>query len=193
LRRLIQCSLHGQSATSDGHFDRFSTKHKKILLEDSNEKVGREDTFKLTIGNEYLHETSNNNGVRIVNIATWKLTTVKKSKMFQHHKIHKYILTFLDGKRHNQIGHALINRRWQSSITFVVTFRGADCNTDHLLVIEKLVKWLSVSKSLMCRLKCIWLQKYYVHSYTLTQHYSVHIIWNVTARTEQLWPSEPNF
>jgi hypothetical protein len=68
------------------------------LLEDSNEKVGREDTFKLTIGNKYLNETSNNNGVRVVNIATSKYTTVKKSKMFQHRKIHKYILTSLNGK-----------------------------------------------------------------------------------------------
>jgi hypothetical protein len=83
------------------------------LLEDSNEKVGREDTFKLTIENEYLNETSNNNGVRVVNFATSKYTTVEKSKMFQYHKIHKYILTSLSGKKHNQIDHFLIHRRRQ--------------------------------------------------------------------------------
>jgi hypothetical protein len=44
----------------------------KILLGDFNEKVGREDIFKPTIGNESLHETSNDNGVRVVNFATSK-------------------------------------------------------------------------------------------------------------------------
>jgi hypothetical protein len=44
----------------------------KILLEDLNAKVGREDIFKTTIGNESLHEISNDNGVRVVNLATSK-------------------------------------------------------------------------------------------------------------------------
>jgi hypothetical protein len=35
----------------------------KILLGNFNAKVGREDIFKLTIGNESLHEISNNNAV----------------------------------------------------------------------------------------------------------------------------------
>jgi hypothetical protein len=40
----------------------------KILLGDFNAKVGREDIFKPTIGNESLHEISNDNGVRLVNL-----------------------------------------------------------------------------------------------------------------------------
>jgi len=40
----------------------------KILLGDFNAKVGRENTFKLKIGNESLHQDSDN-GVRIVNFA----------------------------------------------------------------------------------------------------------------------------
>jgi hypothetical protein len=35
----------------------------KILLGDFNVKVGRKDIFKPTIGNESLHEISNDNGV----------------------------------------------------------------------------------------------------------------------------------
>jgi hypothetical protein len=38
----------------------------KILLGDCNEKVGRENIFKPTIGNASLHQGSNGNGVRIV-------------------------------------------------------------------------------------------------------------------------------
>jgi exonuclease III len=36
-------------------FDKISTCHTKILLGDFNAKVGREDIFKPTIGNESLH------------------------------------------------------------------------------------------------------------------------------------------
>jgi hypothetical protein len=49
-------------------FDKFPKYHMKILLEDFNAKVGREDIFKPTIGNESLHEISNDNGVRLVNL-----------------------------------------------------------------------------------------------------------------------------
>ena len=38
----------------------------KILLNDFKAKVGRENIFKSTIGNDSLHHESNDNGVRIV-------------------------------------------------------------------------------------------------------------------------------
>jgi hypothetical protein len=57
-------------------FDKFTKYHRKILL-DFNVNVGREGIFKLTIGNESLHEISNNNGVRLVNFATSRSLRVK--------------------------------------------------------------------------------------------------------------------
>jgi hypothetical protein len=42
-------------------FDKFPKYHMKSLLGDFNAKVGREDIFKPTIGNESLHEISNDN------------------------------------------------------------------------------------------------------------------------------------
>jgi hypothetical protein len=69
-------------------FDKFPKYHTKILLEDFNAKVGREDIFKPTVGNENLYETSNDNGIRLVNIAISKNLTVK-SMMFPHRNIHK--------------------------------------------------------------------------------------------------------
>ena len=54
-------------------FDHFPLYHMKILLGDFNAKVGREKIFKSTIGNESLHQDSNDNGVRIVNFATSKI------------------------------------------------------------------------------------------------------------------------
>jgi hypothetical protein len=90
----------------------------KILLADFNVKLGREDIFKLTIGNESLHEISNDNGVRVVNFATSKNLTVKNT-MFPHRSIHKYTWTSPDGKTHNHIDHTLVKRRRHSNILYV--------------------------------------------------------------------------
>jgi hypothetical protein len=73
-------------------FDQFPRYDMKILLGDFNAKVGRENTFKPKIGNESLHEISNDNGVRIVNFATSK-NLVVKSTMFPHRRIHRYTWT----------------------------------------------------------------------------------------------------
>ena len=105
----------------------------------------RENIFKPTIGNESLHQDSNDNGVRIVNFATSKNLVVKNT-MFPHRNIHKCTWTFLDGKNHNQIDHVLIDRRWRSSILDAQSFRGADCDTDHYLVVAKVGERWAVSK-----------------------------------------------
>jgi hypothetical protein len=89
-------------------FDKFPKYRMKILLGDFNDKVGREDIFKPTIGNESLHEISNGNGVRLVNFATSKNLRVK-STMFPHRNIHKYIWSSPDGNTHNQIDHILVD------------------------------------------------------------------------------------
>jgi hypothetical protein len=89
------------------HFPKY---HMKILLGNFNAKLGREDTFKPTIGKESLQEDSNDNGVRDVNFVTSK-NLVVKSMMFPHRNIHKYIWTSPDGKTHNQIDHVLIDSR----------------------------------------------------------------------------------
>jgi hypothetical protein len=48
-----------------------------ILLGDFNVKVGKEEIFKPTIGNESLHEISNDSGDRPVKFATSKILTIK--------------------------------------------------------------------------------------------------------------------
>jgi hypothetical protein len=53
----------------------------------------------------------------------------------------------------------LIHKRWHSNILDVWSFRGADCNTDHYLVVEKLRERISISK---------WArQKFYLERYDL--------------------------
>jgi hypothetical protein len=43
-----------------------------------------------------------------------------------------------DGKTHSQIDHILIDWRWLPRILDVGWFRGADCHTDHYLMVAKL-------------------------------------------------------
>jgi len=54
----------------------------KVLLGDFNAKVGRESIFEPTIGNESLHQYSNDDGVRIVHFATSKDIVVKSTETF---------------------------------------------------------------------------------------------------------------
>jgi hypothetical protein len=73
----------------------------KILFGD-NVKLRRENIFKPTIGNECLHQDSNDNGARLINFATSK-NLVVKSTMFPYRNIHKYTWTSHDGETHNPI------------------------------------------------------------------------------------------
>jgi hypothetical protein len=70
-------------------FVQFHMYHIKILLGDFNANVWREDVFKPIIGNERLHEVSNDNGVRVVNFATSE-NVIVKSTTFLQHNIHKH-------------------------------------------------------------------------------------------------------
>jgi hypothetical protein len=117
----------------------------KILLGDFHAKVGREDIFKPTIWNESLHKISNYNGVRLVNFATSKNLGVK-CMMFPHCNIHKYTCMSPDGKTHNQIDHILVDRRRHSNILDIRSFRAAECDSDHSLVVEKVRDRLAVNK-----------------------------------------------
>jgi len=116
----------------------------KILL-DLTVKVGRENIFKPTVGNESLYQDSNDNGVRKVNFVTSNNLLVK-STMFPHRNIHKYTWTCPDGKTHNQIDHILTDRRWHLSILDVRSLRGVVFDTDNYLVVAKYRKRLAVSK-----------------------------------------------
>jgi hypothetical protein len=83
-----------------------------------------ENIFKETTGNESLrvHENSNDDGVNVVNFAT--------STVFH---IEELNWTSPYGKTYIQT-----DWRWHSLTLHVCYFWGADCDTDHCLVVAKL-------------------------------------------------------
>jgi hypothetical protein len=58
----------------------------------------------------------------------------------------KYSWTSPDGKTHNQTDHILVDRRRHSNVLDVRSFRAADCDSDHYLVIAKFRERLAVIK-----------------------------------------------
>ena len=57
--------------------------------------------------------------------------------LFQQHKRRLYTWTSLDGQYRNQIDYTLCNQRWRNSIKSAKTRLGADCGSDHELLIAK--------------------------------------------------------
>jgi hypothetical protein len=84
-----------------------------------------EDIFKPAIGNESLHEISNDNGLRVVNFTTYKNLTVR-STMFPHRNINNFTWTSRDGKTQDQFDHIFIVSTRHSCILYVRSIRAAD-------------------------------------------------------------------
>ena len=58
--------------------------------------------------------------------------------LYQQHKRRLYTWTSPDAQHRNQIDYILCSQRWRSSIQSVKTRLGADCGSDHELLIAKL-------------------------------------------------------
>ena len=54
-----------------------------------------------------------------------------------HHQLPEYIWRSPDGQYRNQIDYVLCGQRWRSSIQSAKTSLGADCGSDHELLIAK--------------------------------------------------------
>lgn len=108
----------------------------KLVLRDTNVKIGKELIFMPTIGLESAHEESIDNGQRVISFAISK-SLVVSSTTFPHKNIRKFTWKSPDGRTINQIDHVLIEKTYRSSTANVRSYRGADCDTDHFLVIFK--------------------------------------------------------
>ena len=73
---------------------------------------------------------------------------VMANTLFQQHKRWLYTWTSPDGQHRNQTDHILCSQRWRSSIQSAKTRPGADCGSDHELLIAKFrLKLKTVGKS----------------------------------------------
>ena len=104
------------------------------IIGDWNAKVGSQETpgvtgkFGLGVQNEAgqrLKEFCQENTLVIANI------------LFQQHKRRLYTWTSPNGQHQNQIDYILCSQRWRSSIQSAKTRLGADCGSDHELLIAK--------------------------------------------------------
>ena len=83
-------------------------------------------------------------GFEVLNEAGQRLTQfcqenilVIPNTLFQQHKRRLYTRTSLDGQHWNQTDYILCSQRWRSSIQSAKTRPGADCGSDHELLIAK--------------------------------------------------------
>ena len=65
-------------------------------------------------------------------------TPITANILFQQHKRKLYTWTSPDGQHQNQIDYILCSQRWRNSIQSAKTRLGADCGSDHELLITKL-------------------------------------------------------
>ena len=101
---------------------------------DWNAKVGGEErsgvTGKFGLGGQ------NEAGQRLM-VFCQANTLVIENTLFKQHKRRLYTWTSPYGQYQNQIDYILCSQRWRSSIQLVKTRLGADCGSDHELLIAK--------------------------------------------------------
>jgi Reverse transcriptase (RNA-dependent DNA polymerase) len=118
-------------------FDRIPNNNIKLIMGDANAKVGNEEIFKSITGGESKHDRSNDNGIRLINMAIEKQMRIM-STHFKRKDIYKGTWIIPGTNETNQIDHVLIEEKHAKMMKNVRTFRGADANSDHFLVIAKL-------------------------------------------------------
>ena len=105
-----------------------------FIIRDWNAKVGSHETpgvtstFGLGIWNEA--------GQRLIEFCQENALVIANT-LFQQHKRRLYTWTSPYGQQQNQIDYILCSQRWRSSIQSAKTRPGADCDSDHELLIAK--------------------------------------------------------
>ncbi|XP_062714037.1 uncharacterized protein LOC134290845 [Aedes albopictus] len=129
-------------AQLEREYDRCPNHDVKIIIGDLNAQVGQEEEFRPTIGKFSAHQLTNENGLRLIDFAASKNVAIR-STYFQHSLPYRY--TWRSPQQtESQIDHVLIDGRHFSDIIDVRTYRGANIDSDHYLVMVKLRPKLSV-------------------------------------------------
>ncbi|XP_055257368.1 craniofacial development protein 2-like [Moschus berezovskii] len=105
-----------------------------FIIGDWNAKVGSQETPGVT--GKFGLGARNEAGQRLIEFCQ-RNTLVIANTLFQQHKRRLYTWTSPDGQYQNQIDYILCSQRWRSSIQSAKTRPGADCGSDHELLIAK--------------------------------------------------------
>ena len=106
-----------------------------ITMGDLNAKIGYQMPGEEgVVGQHALEGQRSDNGERFVAMCMENNMAITTTQ-YPHKDIHKYTWTSPDGRTKNQIDHIAINGKFRRSITDVRAYRGADCASDHNLVI----------------------------------------------------------
>jgi hypothetical protein len=122
----------------------------KILLGDFSAKVGFEDEDRSVVGNCELHEERNDKGLRLIGLAS-ALNMVIGSTTFPHKKLHLATWTSPEGTTNNH----MIDARHKNNMMDVRTYRVANADLDHYLVITRIRAKMSRSKYVLNKEKTI--------------------------------------
>ena len=116
------------------------------MLGDFSAKIGHEvDVLGPAIGRHSAHDSSSGNGIRLASFANSNRMVVGGT-IFPHKEIHKHTWNSPCSNTRNQIDHILIHHKFRSALMDVRSFRGADCDSDHNLVIAKVKIRLKLKK-----------------------------------------------
>ena len=105
-----------------------------FIIGDRNAKVRSQETPEVT--GKYDLGVQNEAGQRLIEFCQ-ENTLVIANTLFQQHKRRLYTWTSPDGQYRNQIDYILCSQRWRNPIQSAKTRPGADCGSDHELLIAK--------------------------------------------------------
>ena len=105
-----------------------------FIIGDWNEEVGSQETPGVT--GKFGLGMQNEAGQRLIEFCQENALIIANT-LFQQHKRRLYTWTSPDGQNRNQTDYILCSQRWRSSIQSAKTRPGADCGSDHELLIAK--------------------------------------------------------
>ena len=105
-----------------------------FIIGDWNAKIGSQETPGVT--GKFGLGIRNEAGQRLIEFCQEDALVIANT-LFQQHKRRLYIRTSPGGQHRNQIDYILCSQRWRSSIQSTKTRPGADCGSDHELLIAK--------------------------------------------------------
>ena len=116
------------------HLELTPSKDVLFIIGDWNEKVGSQETPGVT--GKFDLGIQNEAGQRLIEFCQENALVIANT-LLQQHRRRFCTWTSPDGQHQNQTDYILCNQRWRSSIQSVKTRPGADCGSDHKLLIGK--------------------------------------------------------